>query len=167
METTLQDQLRVPKQSITVDLALRGQRIRRVELYFVPRGDGTSSSQELIDLLLQDREFLPAEDVIEGQLFLFAAKKVLWISMPPSTGSDRDVEWLDRRRTARVELEDGTVLEGEILYAAPADNARVLDHLNNPDEPYLRVRRQGSVALVNKSCILRVCEQAFTASKRD
>src|SRR5262249_19690997 len=129
MENTLQDQLKVPKKTMTADLALLGEKPRRVELYLVPHGDGTSSRQELIDLLLQDREFLPAEDVIEGKPFLFNTKKVMWISLPPPPpgGADHEEEWLDRQRAARVEMEDGTLLDGQLLYTAPAENARVLD----------------------------------------
>ena len=51
------------------------------------------------------------------------------------------------------------MLVGQLLYSARADNARVLDHLNNSEEPYLRLRRDGAVVLVNKAYVARVYDQ--------
>src|SRR5262249_10579770 len=110
---------------------------------------------------------LPAEDVIEGKRFLFNTKKVLWISLlAPPQGMDGGEAWLDRQHAARVEMEDGTLLDGQLLYSAPAENARVLDHLNNPEEPYMRLRRDGAVLLVNKAYIMRVYDHGRTRPGR-
>ncbi len=57
----------------------------------------------------------------------------------------------------RLDLMDGSRLEGEIREILPADRARLFDYLNRPDVRFLRLHLpEGGICLVNKAYVIHV-----------
>jgi hypothetical protein len=67
----------------------------------------------------------------------------------------------------RIELMDGSALNGEIVEALPADHSRLYDYLNKSQERFIRVFTSVTqVCMVNKNYIIKVTSsEAGTASE--
>lgn len=62
-----------------------------------------------------------------------------------------------KRPWVELVLTTGETLAGELLYILPPGRHRVLDHLNDPEVSFLRMRRPPEATLyVNKAAVLRV-----------
>lgn len=59
--------------------------------------------------------------------------------------------------TCRIHMMDGSVLDGEIIEALPADYSRLYDYLNQTQERFIRLfTGQSEVCMVNKNYIIQV-----------
>jgi hypothetical protein len=156
--------LRVPKQTLEVELALAGAAPRRVELFLAEHGPHDFNRQHVLELLDQAGCFLPIRDLETGEWESFNSRAVVWVGI---SGSSVDAEGsgdelFEHRRSVRVALAGGDWLEGEVLYSAPDAGPRLVDHLNR-NEPYFRLWKAEQVFLVNKKWVLRVVENACGA----
>ncbi|HZI65084.1 MAG TPA: hypothetical protein VFF17_00830 [Thermoanaerobaculia bacterium] len=151
--------LRVRKEPIEVELLLAGEPPRRVELFLAEHGSRGFDRQSVLDLLEQSEGFLPACDRETGNWESFNSRSVTWIGMSRiATDTDESAnELYDRRKMVRVEFAGLRFLEGELLYSAPEESARVVD-LMNRGERFLRLWSGDRVYLVNKASVLRVVE---------
>ena len=152
--------LRVRKEPIEVELVLAGEPPRPVELFLAEHGSRGFDRQSVLDLLEQSEGFLPACDRKTGNWESFNSRSVTWIGMSKiATGADESKnELYDRRKLVRVEFAGGPdPLEGELLYSAPEESARVVDVMNRR-ERFLRLWSGDRVYLVNKAAVLRVVE---------
>lgn len=158
--------LHVRKEPIEVELVLAGEPPRRVELFLAEHGSRGFDRQSVLDLLEQSEGFLPACDRETGNWESFNSRSVNWIGMSRvATGADESAnELYDRRKLVRVEFAGAAPLEGELLYSAPEESARVVDVMNRR-ERFLRLWSGDRVYLVNKASVLRVVEA--TGSEED
>lgn len=156
---TSSPQLRIRKEPLEVELVLAGEPPRRVELFLAEHGSHGFDRQSVLELMEQSDSFLPACDHETGNWESFHTRSVVWIAIPrsPADGEESGGELYDRRRFVRVWLTGGASLEGEILYSAPEESARVVDVMNRK-ERFLRLWSGDRLFLVNKDSVLRVVE---------
>jgi hypothetical protein len=99
-----------------------------------------------------------------GEWESFNARAVVWIGMSrlSDDAAGAGDELYEHRKFVRVALADGGALEGEILYSAPDDEARLVDYLNRPDR-FLRLWDGDRFFLVNKESVVRIVENGHAA----
>jgi len=156
--------LKIPLRRVAVELCLGGQAVRRVELYLGQHSDRAWHRQEVIDLLEGDRQFLPCRDAELGTSTLVNRDHIQWLAMPLTEHdlyADDDGPELgrlfDQRHQVTLQLGGGITLEGAILYSAPVEHARLMDHLNRPGA-FLTLHWSDQVLLVRKSAVLEIIE---------
>jgi hypothetical protein len=156
--------LRIPKEAFAVELALAGFVPRRVEIFLAGQRDELRR-QLVLDLLEHVQAFLPARDGATGKWEIFNKDALLWIGVPLAPfGSQAPAvagedELFEFRRPVRVDLIGAEPLEGELLYFAPEQSTRLVDHLNEPGR-FLRLWAKETLYLINKTFVLRVVEIA-------
>lgn len=161
------DELKVPKSTLSVRLRLHGQRPRPVELFVPHHGARPRQEIELRDLLEQRDLFVPAHDAAGDHWLLFNRNAVVWIALDVPTDGGEGVELYEKRAAVRVDLADGSPpLEGELLFSKAATGERVADHLNERDE-VLFVYFQDEIYLVNKREVVAVTELGTTETAED
>jgi hypothetical protein len=71
-----------------------------------------------------------------------------------------DVKPKDHKATVipcRINLMDGSILDGEIIEVLPTDHARLYDYLNQAQERFIRLfTGESQVCMVNKNYIIQV-----------
>jgi hypothetical protein len=142
----MRDDLRVPRAVVRVELLLAGQAPRQVEL-FVPE------DQSVAQLLEGGGEFLPAHDVEADGWMVLRRAQVVWVRL-----AGEAVELFEHRHEVRLELASGGALDGSLLYQAPAERARVVDHLNQPVR-FVDLWQDDRRCLVNKAFIVMLTER--------
>jgi hypothetical protein len=156
--------LKVPLRRVAVELCLGGQVARRVELFLGEHRDHAWVRQEVIDLLEGGRRFLPCRDVDLGTFTLINREHILWLSMPLAEDHSQAVDdgelglLFDQRHQVSLQLTGGIRLEGAILYSAPVEQARLVDHINQVGS-FLALHWGEQVILVRKSAVLEVIEK--------
>ena len=151
--------LRVPTHTVRVAVAFPGGAAREAEL-FAPVGDVPRPARARVaELLERDQLFLPARDASTGEVQALGARAIVWISGPLARSGELlgDDELFEHRRDVRIELVDGSLLEGELLYSAPAPRARVVDVLNAVGR-FVPLWLADRVIFVNKSFVRRLAE---------
>ncbi len=161
--TSLESALRVRKETIEVDLVLFGAAPRRVEMFLAEHGSHGFSRESVLELLDGPGSFLPVRDLESGTWEVINSRAFVSIGMSRLSADSEDgaVELYDHRKLVRVTLVGGGTLEGEILYSAPEDSARVVDVMNRR-ERILRLWSGDRVFLLNKEYVLRVVEGTVT-----
>lgn len=149
--------LRIPKQNVLVHLALAGAEPRPVEILLAAHQAHEFRRQHVLDVLEEPLLFLPARDSASGVWEIVNKRWILWIRM--SSEEEVDEELFDFAKKVRVDLQGKAQLEGELLYSAPEESARVSDYLNLPGR-FFRLWEGEHVYLVNKSLVFRVVEMA-------
>ncbi|MFH2009568.1 MAG: hypothetical protein ABI333_23450 [bacterium] len=151
--------LKVPMRRVAIELHQPHREPRRLEVFVAEYHSRGGRPQDVLDLLEQDAAFLPGLDADTSQFQLFNKENVLWIAIEHS-GRDLtdELELADRHSAVRVELLDGILLEGELLYTPPSAKGRVVDFLNMPGR-FFRLHQVGRALLVNKSFVLGLTER--------
>ena len=152
--------LRVRRQSVAVDLALAAAAPRRVELFLPEPPAGKDRRQQVLDLIEEGPDFLPARESASGRWEIFHRNAVLWVRiLPGSFGPEAEEsdELFDFRQKVRVDLDAGDPLEGELLYSAQEQETRVTDYMNY-ESRFFRLWRGEDLYLINKSHVIRVLE---------
>lgn len=148
-------ELRVPKNAVTVELALEGRAPRPVEMYLGLQRPHDFHAEDVSDLFDGPAAFLPARDVGEGEVVVVRKDAVVWVAFPASPEAD---ELYDERHDVSVELRGGARLDGELLYSPPEGHGRVVDHLNQTGR-FVRLWAGERLYLVNAAYIVRVVER--------
>lgn len=145
--------LRIPKQTVLVDLALAGAEPRPVEILLAEQLAREFRRQHVLDLLEEPVSFFPARDSASGAWEIVNKRWLLWIRL--GSGEEVDEELFDVAKKIRVDLQGGAPLEGELLHSE--ESARVSDYLNLPGR-FFRLWEGEHLYLVNKSFVLRIVE---------
>ena len=156
--------LKIPLRRVGVELCLGGQAVRRVELFLGEHSDHAWHRQEVLDLLEGERTFLPCRDAVLGTSTLINRDHIQWLAMPlrddrsqgDEDGAELDLPF-DRRHQVTLQLGGGITLEGAILYSAPIEHARLVDHINLPGA-FLALHWSDRILLVRKSAVLEIIE---------
>jgi hypothetical protein len=153
---------RIPKAKIPVRMLLRNRTLHRLEL-FVPLQEARKPPGRVIrELLEQPRAFFPGRDLDTDAFLLVQRDAVLWAAVERAQSQAlEELELYDRHVWVRVDLEDGSRLEGELFYSAPTARSRVMDHLNGP-ERFFFLHRPDRLVLVNKAYVVYVVEAPGT-----
>ena len=148
----------VPKRRIAADVLLWGTAPRPAELFVAEHEEQSYRRAGLGELLEHARPFLPAWDPAEGCAVFINKSQLVWLATAPEPDEDDDgLVRFEQRQPACVELVGGGMLEGDVLYSAPAERARLSDHLNEASR-YLRLRTAERLMFVGKSFVLRAFE---------
>jgi hypothetical protein len=155
--------LRIRKEPFAVVLALAGEAPRQAEIFLAEHRAHEFRPQHVLDLLEQGQAFLPARDIATGKQETLNKDALLWIGVPlapfgAETAAEED-ELFEFRRPARVELIAAEAIEGELLYSAPVESTRLVDHLNEAGR-FLRLWAKERLYLINKAFVRRVVELA-------
>jgi len=162
--------LKVPTVPVPVELALAGDMRLRVQL-FVPDRARTGRTQLALDLaaaLDADPPFLPAREP-GGHVVLYAKAAIAWVSIglaDPAPAADAEAAGdepsevttlYEQQHDVEVVIDRGTTLIGHVLYTAPPDRQRVVDHLNQPGR-FLRLWTSDQLFVIGKRHVVRVRE---------
>jgi hypothetical protein len=159
--------LRVPKRRLTVELVQRRSDPGRFEVFLAEHQDHSWHRQEVLDLLEEDTPFFPAHDETTDGWVLIRRDSLVWVAisgMELVAAADLGdlfaddgpgVALFDYRHHVRLDLVEGRTLEGQLLYSAPPEQARVIDHMNAPSR-FVRVFTADRVYLVAKAAIVRL-----------
>lgn len=157
--------LKFPKIPVLVEVGLATGEAAVVELYVAEHVAHGYRQQLIEDLLSGAEPFLPARDVSDDTVHLLGVASIAWVSIPLADGSlpveeepeTDEPELFEEKHRVRIELADGARFEGELLYSPPADQARVIDHLNG-SSPYVRLWQNEQIILIRKRVIQRLVE---------
>jgi hypothetical protein len=148
--------LRVPKRRLTVELLLRGREPCRLGVFLAEHQDHSWHRQEVLDLLDEEAPFFPAHDEDADAWVLVGRAAVVWVAVDHNQDEPEDEEPLfDYRREVRLDLPGGRTLEGQLLYAAPPEQARLIDYMNAASR-FFRIFTADRVYLVARSAVLRL-----------
>lgn len=151
--------LRVPTQTVRVEVAFASATPRLVALFSPPGAVVRADRVRVAELLDRDPRFLPARDEETGGQVTLGIRAVAWIGVPLERSQEilDDEDLFEHRRDVQIELVDGALLEGELMYSAPASSTRVVDVLNT-GRRFLPLWLADRVLFVNKSMVRRVTE---------
>jgi hypothetical protein len=151
--------LKIPKKTVPVELNLSGQETCEVEFFLAEYHPCSWRHQNVLDLLEDGNAFLPAKVAHHDARLLFNKDTVVWVGIPlradPALAEIEPEELFDIKHEIRLELTDGSKLDGQLLYAAPPDRSRIVDYMNAPGR-FFRLWREDHVYLVNKAFLLRI-----------
>jgi hypothetical protein len=161
MQPNLSD-LRVPKRRLTVEILLLGDDPRAVEIFLADYHAHAWRRQEVSDLLSQEQPFLPCREVQGSTVWLVNKEALVWVRVPAPSAGPASPEALfleadEYRQSVQIQLAGNRFLTGELRFRAPAQEARVLDHLNSP-ERYLSLWSEPHLFLVQKRHVQRLTE---------
>jgi hypothetical protein len=160
--------LRVPTVPVPVELALAGDMRLRVQLFVGDRARAgrTQLALDLAAMLDGDPPFVPAREP-GGHVVLYAKAGIAWVAVGladapgdgPAAGDEpSEVTTLyEQQHDVEVVIDRGTTLVGHVLYTAPPDRQRVVDHLNQPG-PFLRLWTSDHLYVIGKRHVVRVRE---------
>lgn len=152
------DELRVPKQTAHVELALSHGQTRRVSLYLAEYASGHHGAERVSDLLNGAQEFLPALDADTSTVLLISRSSILRATVEASRELD-DTEAGDDAQVipVAVSLAEGSTVRGVVRFLRPAERARLVDYLNEP-ERFLRLldEESASAIFISKRMIVDV-----------
>ncbi len=147
--------LRVPKRRVPVEVALAGHAARPAEVFLAETSAHSHRPERLSDLLDGATSFVPVLE--DGRAALLGRSSLLWVSVDNGVLEEDELELFSHRKKVTLELRDGSSLEGELLYTAPMESARVADFLNGHDRCF-RVWQASRTYFVIKEHVLRVVE---------
>lgn len=156
------EQFRVPKVKVDVDLTLEdGLRVRGA-VHLLPLAGVHAGRERVIDLLTApDPHFLPV--AITDRVQLVHKTRVILVSLgsPEDAGLLAGNEEEETAETVMVEVELAGLpsemrrVTGLIYLRMPPGQRRVIDYLNQPDS-FFPLQTGGGLVLVNKAYILDV-----------
>jgi len=165
--------LRVPLRRVAVELGLSGQPARRVELFLGEHRSHAWHRQEVVELLEGSRQFLPCIVPGAGGATLVNRDQIVWLAMALSEGSspsDDDLPDLDQlydhRHHVTLRLISGPAIEGALLYSAPIEHARLVDHVNQPGG-FLSVHAGEKIIMVRKSAVVEIVDAEASEAELD
>lgn len=152
----------IPKVPVPARVTLVGRNPIPMTLFLSKGARDHAGSERLGDLFNAPDVFLPALDR-RGRVQFLRRDAVALVSarIDDETAMSGAVEPVagrsvrPQRAKVRVRLEDGPTLWGTLDYVMPAGRQRVLDFLNTV-EPFLALRRNGLLHVINKRRIMQV-----------
>lgn len=123
------EDLKVPKDRVAVELALRSGERREVQLFLAEHEAHAFRHENVSDLLEDARDFVPGYSVEEAAWLFFSKGAIGWLALARA-GDEEELELFEEDRPAEVRLCDGSTLRGELLYSPPRGGSRTVDHLN-------------------------------------
>lgn len=151
-------QLKIPKYTVEVDLrSIRGA-VGKASV-FVAESMTVDGRSERVQDIFDTRRFIPIRTE-GGRLELISTAHVSWIRLDLISALDEldpqaEYEAGAAAAAVKVELEDGSVLEGGVRYFMPAGMRRVQDYFSTAPR-WVPVRTPDFLYLVNRDRIVRV-----------
>ena len=152
-------ELQIPTRPILVDILVTTGPLISGSLYVPESPQRTHDADEVINLLNDERSFVPlAVTGKKGGPFVLSKAHIVRVRLPLLEG-----EALDRTSesapsdssTSTLLLVDGSVLEGTLLVVTPPNLSRLLDKLNAADL-FLSVVSTEAIDFVQRSHVVHV-----------
>lgn len=152
------EELRIPKkrQEVTLWVHPEGRVIGSLFLHL--SREGGSGEEAPIDVLNEEAPFLVVLLQDPGEPRFYNKQSIVRVEHDGATLSGQPEIGLTRIR-CRLQMMDGSYMEGTIEEALPEERSRLFDYLNQGSARFLKVHLgQDGVCLVNKSYVVHVTE---------
>lgn len=149
--------LKIQKSTVEVDLRNARGEVRRVEVY-VTDGLMQDGRGERLQDIFRARPFIPVR--YDKKLEFISGRHVTWIRMDLISALDEldpEAEQAEDSVAAevRIELGDGSFLDGRVRYFLPSGRRRIVDYLASLPA-WLPLRTDESLYLINRDRVMRV-----------
>lgn len=153
------DSYRIPKDEVSVALALRGGEPEELTVFIDPRAALHPGAQRPSELLLNRDPFLTVK-AGDGTIRFINKRAIAWMTvaleLEMSGRHDSQVELAsDRCTPIDVTLDDGRIFIGEVSILLPAATSRLQDYLNGAEQ-FFEVRGPRAAHFVNRDCVVVV-----------
>jgi hypothetical protein len=153
---TTQSQYRIPTQPVRVRLVLEGGKAaaagEEVILYLPGNAATHAGAETLEEFLNRPRRFVPAKSVPSGRNRLVSRAAIVKIVAGGEAAHGAVTPCVD---LVRVNLADGSFVEGLLLSETAPEHPRLSDFFNQP-ESFFAVRTEDGVVYVNKQHVVEV-----------
>lgn len=147
--------LKISKYTVDVEVRdVRGEE-RQVQLY-LSENLGTDGRPERFQDVLLERRFIPVQH--GGKVEMVSVHHALWFRVDLFRGFDDldpQAETAGCEADVRLDLDDGSSIEGVLRWYMPQGSRRLVDYLATLPE-WVPMRTPEWLYLVNRDCILRV-----------
>lgn len=151
----------VPKHRLAARLTLVGSPAEPVQLFLAECAENHVGPERPSDLLNGPGRFFPV--LQEDGTFSFVPRDAVIVLSVPSESEVADglpAEDLAAQLATTVgvhlRLEDGTRLDGTLVYLMPAAQQRLQDYLNHAEDRFIPLRDGDTTHLVNRDRIVRI-----------
>lgn len=130
---------------------------------FVAMGEDQASQEDPRQVLNADKPFLVLCRENPDEIRFYNRAAIVRVEYDEESPRDDKATVIP----CRIEMMDGSALNGEIAEVLPADHARLYDYLNKSQERFIRVFTSATqICMVNKNYIIKVTSsEAGTASE--
>ena len=151
VEPGLADLYRIPMVPVPAEILLLGRAPIAVTLHLATLS-GTHPGGETVDEFLNsERRFIPAHDREDGRVVLLNRDAIVWVRVradaPMEFGREEHVAAM--MDLVRVELEEGSSVEGTLRDVSAAPDARLSDVFNHPAQ-FFPLEAEERITYVNK-----------------
>jgi len=142
---------RIPMLPVEAEVLLLGHSRARVTLHLTTQSSRHSGPETVDEFLNSPRRFIPAHERSTGRAMLLNREVLAWVCVGRDAPMERDREahvaaMMDM---VRVELVDGSELEGTLRDVSAAPSDRLSDVFNHPDQ-FFPLEAEERVTYVNK-----------------
>jgi hypothetical protein len=151
------DSYRIPKQRVSVEIALCGGEPEVVSVFLHLRAASHAGPERPNELLMNDDPFLTVVAADGGVRFINKAA-IAWMSVAldqTTNGSSDGRVTMDRCEPIDLTLDDGRIFMGEVSILLPPAKRRLQDFLNGSAQ-FIEVRSSRAVHFVNRDRIVMV-----------
>lgn len=149
------EELRVPKRTATVEVALFGGDERRLEVFLAESSPHHAGPERISDLFRNEEAFVPAFDPRTGRVSWLNTANVVSVRTQAKLDDDETGDALPTEYEVEVVLSTGVRLRALIGYVRPDEQARLTDYLND-GRPFFRLLDGDSLVFVNKRHVVCV-----------
>jgi hypothetical protein len=156
------DVFRIPRREVHVELVLRGGQEMAGVLYASNTDRGGHPGSLLERLNNESENFIPL--VLKDERYLIRKEHIVLIKVARGEGApetNHDVAPIEK--LVRLDLTDGTSLEGLVRYRMPVGRTRLLDLLN-ARPGFIPLFGSEQVQLVNFKMVIRVLDLSTDAN---
>lgn len=153
------DSYRIPKQQVSVEIALRDCEPKEFSVFVYPRAASHAGRERPSELLLNEEPFLTVASS-DGTVQFINKDAIAWMTvaleLEMSGRCDAEAQLaIDRCAPIDVTLDDGRTFVGEVAILLPEASSRLQDFLNASGR-FLEVRDSRAAHFVNRDCVVTV-----------
>ena len=120
---------------------------------FVTLGEDNTTQEDPRYVLNADKPFLVLYRQTPDEMRFYNRSAIVRVEYEDTTPKDTKATVIP----CRINLMDGSIIDGEIIEVLPADHARLYDYLNQAQERFIRLyTAETQVCMVNKNYIIKV-----------
>lgn len=148
---------RVEKDRFSVKLFFANGTAEDGNIYLSLRAAHHEGRESVRDVLNQPEPFLPI-NFLRGPTQLINKEHLMMISFPLEEEQGESVDLPSSLYEVAIHLTSNMRLEGKFIFLLPSHSSRVKDYLNQ-EEPFVELRKDGEVYLINRKHIIFVEEK--------
>lgn len=151
------DLYRIPMVPVSAEILLRGRASAAVTLHLSTLSSTHPGGETVDEFLNSERRFIPAHARDDGHFLLLNREAILWVRvrLDAPTEFGREEHVAAPMDLVRVELVDGSTLEGALRDVSAAPDARLSDVFNSSTQ-FIPLEAEERIIYVNKSRVTTV-----------